>query len=97
MTFYHISGSVRCTAPDTATLLGLIKRQSVFSPVQELKLQCDFEYVGLAALITCCFAGYFAVEIMSVGIVVWLQRVLVEEWLQFSLSVLTKYMCRVCQ
>ena len=35
-------GSVHCSNIETATLLGLIKRQYQFSPVQLLKQQTDF-------------------------------------------------------
>jgi 6-phosphofructokinase 1 len=35
--------SVVCSAPDTAVLLGLVRRQYRFTPVQTLKLETDFK------------------------------------------------------
>merc|ERR1712150_235534 len=39
-------GSIYANSPDTCTLLGLVKRQSMFSPVQELKDRTDFNTRG---------------------------------------------------
>lgn len=36
-------GTIFTKSPDTAVLLGLVKRQSLFSPVSELKEQADFQ------------------------------------------------------
>lgn len=36
-------GSVNCPSPDTATLLGLIRRQYKFTPLQELEKITDFK------------------------------------------------------
>ncbi|XP_074657068.1 ATP-dependent 6-phosphofructokinase-like isoform X2 [Tubulanus polymorphus] len=38
------NGTVSCKTPDTATLLGLVKKQTKFSPLQELKQQTDFQH-----------------------------------------------------
>jgi len=38
-----VSGDVYTTSCDSATLLGLIKRQTVFTPVEHLKHRADFE------------------------------------------------------
>jgi len=40
--FLLTSGSVYTNSPDTATLLGLQMKHSVFSPVEELKKHADF-------------------------------------------------------
>jgi len=40
--FFAEIGTVYTRAKETATLLGLIKRQSTFTPVEELKLRSDF-------------------------------------------------------
>jgi len=37
-------GTVYCTSPETATLMGLVKRQSLFTPVQELRKTTDFKH-----------------------------------------------------
>ena len=39
----YFTGKVFCDSPDTATLLGLVKRQSMFTPVVELKDMADFK------------------------------------------------------
>lgn len=36
-------GKVNCVTPDTACLLGIIKRQYKFTPLSELKEQTNFE------------------------------------------------------
>jgi len=40
-----VVGLVFTTRRDTATLLGLVKRQSAFTPVEDLKARADFESV----------------------------------------------------
>ena len=37
------AGSVYTNAPETAVLLGLVRRVTMFSPLAELKLQTDFQ------------------------------------------------------
>jgi 6-phosphofructokinase 1 len=37
-------GGVYTKSPDTATLLGMLKQKSVFTPVQDLKDHADFEH-----------------------------------------------------
>merc|ERR1719187_2365416 len=37
-------GAVHTAAPDTAALLGLVGRQSCFTPVEQLKDQADFKH-----------------------------------------------------
>ena len=39
------AGSIYTKEPETASLLGLVKRLSVFTPVQELQHETDFEWV----------------------------------------------------
>ena len=39
----HSSGTIYTNDPATASLLGIIKRQSMFSPVSELKEITDFK------------------------------------------------------
>ena len=41
--FNLCTGTIHTTAADTVTLLGMIKRQSMFTPVNELKPQSDFK------------------------------------------------------
>lgn len=36
-------GSISCTSPDTAVLMGLVRRQYLFTPVQTLKADTDFK------------------------------------------------------
>lgn len=42
-----VDGKINCTQPDTACLLGVVKRQYKFTPLSELKEQTNFEYVFL--------------------------------------------------
>jgi len=37
------AGQIYTNSPDTATLLGLVKQKSAFTPVQELREITDFE------------------------------------------------------
>jgi len=37
------AGQIFANTPDTATLLGLVKQRSAFTPVQELRDATDFE------------------------------------------------------
>lgn len=37
-------GTIYTRSKETATLLGIIKRQTTFTPVEELKLRCDFTH-----------------------------------------------------
>jgi len=39
-----LSGEIHTTSHDSASLLGLLKRQTVFTPVEHLKLRADFVY-----------------------------------------------------
>ncbi len=43
LSFFPLPGTVYTTSPETATLLGLVKRVSTFTPVQVLKDQADFQ------------------------------------------------------
>ncbi|KAG8179599.1 hypothetical protein JTE90_025764 [Oedothorax gibbosus] len=36
-------GTIKCTAPDTAVLMGLVRRQYLFTPVQALKQETNFK------------------------------------------------------
>lgn len=36
-------GTISCTTPDTAVLMGLVRRQYLFTPVQTLKVETDFK------------------------------------------------------
>jgi len=40
-----VAGVVHTKSRDTATLLGLVKRQSAFTPIEDLKPRSDFELV----------------------------------------------------
>ncbi|KFM80460.1 6-phosphofructokinase, partial [Stegodyphus mimosarum] len=40
----HADGSISCTSPDTAVLMGLVRRQYLFTPVQTLKADTDFRH-----------------------------------------------------
>jgi len=43
--YVRVAGVVHTKSRDTATLLGLVKRQSAFTPVEDLKSRSDFESV----------------------------------------------------
>ena len=45
ISLFVIIGTIYTTSPETATLMGLVKRQSQFTPVQELSLKTDFRLV----------------------------------------------------
>lgn len=36
-------GTITCTGPDTAVLMGLVRRQYLFTPVQSLKQETNFK------------------------------------------------------
>ncbi|XP_054722411.1 ATP-dependent 6-phosphofructokinase-like [Uloborus diversus] len=40
----QVEANVKCDAPETAVLLGLVKRQYNFTPVQNLRQETDFRY-----------------------------------------------------
>lgn len=39
----QFDGTISCTTPDTAVLMGLVRRQYLFTPVQSLKADTDFK------------------------------------------------------
>jgi len=49
-----VAGAVHTKSRDTATLLGLVKRQSAFTPVEDLKARSDFESVFCRVSKLCC-------------------------------------------
>lgn len=58
--------SVVCSTPETAVLLGLVRRQYRFTPIQKLKRETDFKYVliffastSLCTLFLFCFFTFF--------------------------------------
>lgn len=44
---------VNCVSPDTACLLGIVKRQYKFTPLSDLKEQTNFEYDILLIFVLC--------------------------------------------
>lgn len=60
--------SVVCSTPETAVLLGLVRRQYRFTPIQKLKRETDFKYVLIFFLLPthCAHCFYFVFLLFSI-------------------------------